>query len=178
MPLPPAPDPRELQRKIRSLTAKAEHIGEEYAWLFPSAYHRARMETNERTRRKIAGVSGDLSGTLSATDAVRRHIETCADDVDRAFALLRGAEQALAKAQAALDQQPHAVASDPLPPAPPNKAERERLEAARRRRMSRARGEAVQRGSVKVWTEREGVQVVEELAPSGVAPWAGEEAMG
>jgi hypothetical protein len=119
--LPSAPSPSVFEDHVEALRAQLNGLVDDYEWLHPSGYHKARRESNERTRRDISGAGGDLSDGYGGLDMVRRKLEEAGEHMARALALTLGARKALDKATGIVDRPAeHAfIAADPLEPVGP-----------------------------------------------------------
>ncbi len=134
------PSPLVIDAHLADIEKAIPDVRQSYRWLAPSGSTRARRETNERTRRGVSGVSGDLGNVVVGTEAARRHLEDAAKAVARARSELLGAQAALGKAAAAIDRGTvSTISDDPLKADPPSRSQFAELHAARERRLERWR---------------------------------------
>lgn len=162
------PDPRRFAHMtdqiVNVLTGGDLALADDYAWLYPSGYHRARNETGERTRREVRGAdTGTLGDGFEGLDSVRRSLASAGERVQQALDLLRGARADLRRAQSAVEKSSRPtidVAEDPLTKVAADRGEMKRLEAARQRRTNRVQGREIQRGK--------------DLRPASPPPWSDE----
>lgn len=139
--IPRAPDPEVVAWHVAKVREAIEGMEREYADLYPSGFHRSRTETHERTRRSVHRSAGDLSDGFDILDGVRRHLAVAADDLQRALAMVRGAESALGRARGAIDKSAQHLAmeraEDPEPRRSTPDVDLPGLQRARDRREQR-----------------------------------------
>jgi hypothetical protein len=140
--------PRELDRKIAECKLQADHVRDEYAWLYNGAWwadrRGAQIREDADPNAKAAGAgrqkgTGDPTGEVATArdkQAARRALKRALESVERGLGELRSAEYTLK----------HALESDhdPIPStrgrALLTRAELAEARAAKERRMQRGEG--------------------------------------
>lgn len=158
------PRPDHLDAFLDDVIHDVEQVRELYRWLQPSAFERPRRGASERT---AGGGEHDLSDEVVATERVRVLIRHAVREVMDGRNRLAGAKADLNDAQVRLDPEPTVDRHERSLPHPADRGDLERARANQQKRLDRAEGKPIDRGTARVW--RDGEPVEEPLRPGRAA---------